>query len=113
MSKGKVYWDGCCNVTYKGVYLDIDLCASGTYQYSPGCMYRRNGDPGDPPEEETEIDTIDIGGVFIAGIDTDILKWLNKEAIKEIEDLCYEAIEDGQLEMESCEPDYDDYDEED
>lgn len=110
MSKGKVYWDGCCNVEYKGIYLDIDLSASGTYQYSPGCMYRSNGDPGDPPEEETEVDSIDIEGIWLDGVD--ISKWLKDEVISDITSLCREAIEDGQVEMESCEPDYDDYDEE-
>ena len=109
MSKGNVYWDGGVHITYKDIELDVDVSATGSYYYSPGTMYRRNGDPGDPPEEETDITSIDIEGVFITGIDVDILKWLNKETIKAIEDLCCEAIEDGQLEMESCEPDYDDY----
>lgn len=118
MSKGNVYWDGSVNITYKGIELDVDVIASGTYYYSPGCMYRRNGDPGDPPEEETDIDKLDVEGVFITGIDVDILKWLNKETIKEIEDLCYEAIEDGQLgNGEGLDPepydDYDDYEPED
>lgn len=108
MSRNNVYWDGSVNITYKNVELDVDVIASGTYYYSPGCMHRRNGDPGDPPEEETDIISIDIEGVYIAGIDVDILKWLNKETIKAIEDLCYEAIEDGQLEMQVDEPDYDD-----
>ena len=111
MSRSAVYWDGSVNITYKNVELDVDVSAQGTYYYSPGCMYRRNGDPGDPPEEETDVTSIDIEGVFITGIDTDIKSWLNAETIKEIEDLCCEAIEDGQLEMETCdEPDYDDDD---
>lgn len=111
MSKSAVYWDGSVNITYKDVELDVDVSAQGTYYYSPGCMYRKNGDPGDPPEEETDITSIDIEGVFITGIDVNILKWLNKETIKEIEALCQEAIEDGQLgNGEGLEPDYDDYD---
>lgn len=110
MSKGTVYWDGSVNITYKDVELDVDVSAQGTYYYSPGCMYRRNGDPGDPPEEETDVISIDIEGVFITGIDVDIKSWLKDEVLKDIEALCQEAIEDGQLEMESCEPDYDDDD---
>lgn len=112
MSKGNVYWDGSVTVTYKDIELDVDVTASGTYYYSPGCMYRRNGDPGDPPEEETDIVSIDIEHIFINSMyeDIDIKSWLNAETIKAIENLCQEAIEDGQLEMESCEPDYDDYD---
>ncbi len=112
MSKSNaVYWDGSVNITYKDVELDVDVSASGTYYYSPGCMYRRNGDPGDPPEEETTVDKLDVEAVYIDG--TNITSWLKDEVIKEIEELCCEAIEDGQLEMETFdEPDYDD-DEED
>lgn len=111
MSRNNVYWDGSVHITYKDTELDVDVSASGTYYYSPGCMYRRNGDPGDPPEEDTEVDTIDIEGIWLDGCN--ILSWLKDEVIKEIEGLCQEVIEDGQLEMESCEPDYDDYEPED
>ena len=97
MSKSAVYWDGGVHISYKDVELDVDVTASGTYYYSPGCMYRSNGDPGDPPEEETDVDTIDVEGVFITGIDTDIKSWLKDEVLKDIEALCQEAIEDGQL----------------
>ena len=113
MSKGNVYWAGNVYITYKDVELNVYVNASGTYYYSPGCMYRRNGDPGDPPEEETEVTSIDIEHIFITGIDddddVDILKWLKPEVIKEIEELCQEAIEEGQLDMQADEPDYDDY----
>lgn len=107
MSKGNVYWDGNAHIIYDGTELDVDLSASGTYQYYPGCAYRSNGDPGDPPEEDTEVDTIDIEGIWLDGVN--ILKWLKDEVISDITSLCREAIEDGQVEMESCEPDYDDY----
>jgi len=116
MSKSAVYWDGSVNITYKDVELDVDVIASGTYYYSPGCMYRRNGDPGDPPEEETDIDKLDVEAVYLD--DINITSWLKPEVIKEIEDLCYEAIEDGQLgNGEGLDPepydDYDDYEPED
>lgn len=108
MSRNNVYWDGSVHITYKDTELDVDVSASGTYYYSPGCMYRRNGDPGDPPEEDTEVTDIEVEFVYLE--DINITAWLKDEVIKEIEELCQEAIEDGQLEMESCEPDYDDYD---
>lgn len=115
MSRSNVYWDGSVNVTYKDIELDVDISAEGTYAYSPGTMYRSNGDPGDPPEEETDIISIDIEHIFINSMyeDIDIKPWLNVETIKAIEDLCQEAIEDGQLEMQIDEPDYDDDDWED
>lgn len=109
MSRNNVYWDGSVHITYKDTELDVDVSAFGAYYYSPGTMYRRNGDPGDPPEAEAEadVDTIDIEAIYIDGVN--ILSWLKDKVIKEIEGLCQDAIEDGQLEMESYEPDYDDY----
>lgn len=45
--------------TYDGKEYCVDVHATAEYYYSPGCMYRRNGDPGDPPEYDFEIIDID------------------------------------------------------
>lgn len=50
--------------TYNGtVTVDDYECtvsAECDYYYSPGCMYKRNGDPGDPPEEDFEVTDVSI-----------------------------------------------------
>ena len=33
----------------------LDIHAEAAYWYTPGTMYRSNGDPGDPPDEELDI----------------------------------------------------------
>lgn len=40
------------------LYANVE--ATADYWYYPGTMYRRNGDPGDPPDEELEIDKLKI-----------------------------------------------------
>jgi len=45
--------------SYNGREYSVDVHARAEYYYSPGCMYRRNGDPGDPPEYDFEITDID------------------------------------------------------
>lgn len=45
--------------TYNGRYYSVDVHATAECSYSPGCMYRRNGDPGDPPEYDFELTDID------------------------------------------------------
>ena len=34
--------------------------ATAYYSYTPGTMYKRNGDPGDPPEEDFEVLDVDL-----------------------------------------------------
>lgn len=38
------------NITYR-----LDVHAEADYCYTSGTMYRNNGDPGDPPDEELDI----------------------------------------------------------
>ena len=45
--------------SYNGREYSVDVHATAEQYYSPGCMYRRNGDPGDPPEYDFEITDID------------------------------------------------------
>ena len=103
MSRSAVLWDGSVHIEYDGVELDCDVRASGTYYYYPGCMYRRNGDPGDPPEEDTTVEKLTVETVYLDG--ADITSWLNQDTLKAITDECMNAIEEGQLGSgESMEP---------
>ena len=90
------YWDGSVRVMYDGVYYDVDVHAMGNEYHDPGCMYLPNGDPGYPPEDDIEVDVIEIEAVF----DGDEEVTLTDELEEALEELCIEAIEDGQLETE-------------
>lgn len=108
MSRNNVYWDGCVSIEYDGVDLDVDVHASGTYYYYPGCMYRKNGDPGDPPEEDITVEKLTVEKVYLD--DEDISSWLNQDTLRAITDECMNAIEEGQLgNGESPEPEPYDY----
>lgn len=41
------------------VYYKIDVYAVADEYHDPGCMYLRNGDPGDPPEDSFELNSVD------------------------------------------------------
>lgn len=53
------------------IRFDIDIC--GKYDYYPGSMYGRNGDPGDPPDESWEPDGGWIENLDKSKIISDIL----------------------------------------
>lgn len=46
------------DITVDGKNYTVDVTARADYYYDAGCMYRRNGDPGDPPESEFEIEEV-------------------------------------------------------
>lgn len=55
------------------------------YDYSPsspGCMYKRNGDPGDPPEAEE----IDINEVYAEGSTVNLLDFLSEATLENLEE---------------------------
>ena len=88
------------NVSWTGSYDDedvtVDFVATGTHYYSPGCMYRRNGDPGDPPEDEYNVDRIDITAAH--NDDGECLSCLTEAQLDRLEDDITVAIEDGEYE---------------
>lgn len=76
---------------------EVEFRAYGTYYYSPGCMYRKNGDPGDPPEEEIDVNKIYIDSlVDVEGKSVS----LTDEKLKELEGDIEEATLDGDFEMQ-------------
>ena len=101
--RNAVVWDGSVHIVYDDVELECDIWASGTSYYYPGCAYNRNGDPGDPPEEDITVEELDVEYVYLEG--TDITSWLNQDTLKAITEECIDAIEDGQLDSgERAEP---------
>lgn len=101
-----VIWCGIVHIVYDDVELDCDVWASGTSYYYPGCAYSRNGDPGDPPEGDITVESLDVSYVYLEG--KDITDWLNQDTLRAIADECRNAIEEGQLgsgERAETEPD--------
>lgn len=80
----------------------LSFDASVTYHKAyAGCMYRSNGDPGDPPEpEEIEFETLTVNG-------DDALFLLDSDLAPDIESAACEAA-DKELEPEPPEPERDD-----
>ena len=72
--------------------------AQGTYYYEPGCMYLRNGDPGYPPEEETDVTYLEIESVTDED-GNDIIGKLTAEDIEKLEAEAQELIYDGKCEL--------------
>lgn len=54
-----VYTNDDLEFEYDAKFYKIDVEAHATYEYDPGCMYMRNGDPGYPPESSFDIDSVD------------------------------------------------------
>ena len=90
-----VVWKGIVRIVYDDVELDCDVLASGTSYYYPGCAYDRYGDPGDPPEGDITVESLDVSYVYLE--DTDITDWLNQYTLIAITKECMSAIEEGQL----------------
>lgn len=107
--RNAVVWDGSVHIVYDDVELDCDVLASGTSYYYPGCAYNRIGDPGDPPEGDITVESLDVEYVYLEG--TDITSWLNQDTLRAITEECMNAIEEGQLGSgERAEPEPDELD---
>ena len=83
-------------------YYGVDLECEGVYTRGrPGCAYKRNGDPGDPPEDESfELYTVKVGGVEIGDMLDQMYVWHYSiqrqdrydDVLTDIETRCLEAI---------------------
>lgn len=105
--RNAVVWDGIVHIVYDDVELDCDIRASGTSYYYPGCAYNRNGDPGDPPEGDITVESLDVEHVYLE--DTDITSWLNQDTLIAIIEECMNEIVEGQLGSgERAEPELED-----
>jgi len=86
-------------ITYHGVELECE----GVYTRGrPGTMYKRSGDPGDPPEDaEFELEAVRVGGVDIGEMLEDMSTMFDYgngkvryyDVISDIADSCINAIE--------------------
>ena len=104
-----VRWNGCRTYTVNGREFECEFKAYGTYYYDAGCMYLRNGDPGNPPEEETEVGDIEFDSIIEYEPNTDadgvdVTNTLDAETVELLEELIAEDCNDGEIEMEYAEP---------
>lgn len=67
--------------------------ARAEYEYIPGCAYRRNGDPGDPPDEIFEIIDVDIKTIKLWN---EKLQDYEEVDSKEYDELIYETCYDNE-----------------
>lgn len=97
-----VTYSGDAQLEVQDKLYDVEFFATAEYTYSPGCMYKRNGDPGDPPEEDFYL------------MDVDAIWRLDGEEVEEtpeMADTLTNYLYDNQEEfLQDAPDDYDDYD---
>lgn len=99
------YENDALDITVDGKNYIVDVKASADYYYDPGCMYRRNGDPGDPPESEFSIEEVEAVWKDEDGNIVPSTEEMNEALRDKLQDL------DGWESEEAPEPDYDYYQE--
>jgi hypothetical protein len=58
-----LYDDDDYTIEVGGFLYRLGVHARADYSYTPGSMYSRNGDPGNPPEESFELTSLECCGV--------------------------------------------------
>ncbi|MBP3622027.1 MAG: hypothetical protein J6J16_09735 [Lachnospiraceae bacterium] len=91
------YYNPDYRIEYKGTEYSVMVSAYGEGWYTPGTMYRSNGDPGDPPDGDWEIKEIDILQIRY-WVEGDVNDWIfvqgSPEEIKELEKALSNIIEE-------------------
>ena len=76
------YYNDDYRVELNGVEYSVEVSAYGEGWYTPGTMYRSNGDPGDPPDDDFNIETIDIIKIKI-WVEGDVDDWVDLQCSPE------------------------------
>lgn len=104
------------NFTIDGNYMipendfEVTFFARGSHYHDNGRMYMPNGDPGYPPEDEINIDYIEITSIKDDS-DEEVLSKYSKEEIDALENVISDKIYSGDYEYNYYEPDYEEPDE--
>ena len=93
------------------LYLDIEgktyrltVHAEADYWYTSGTMYRSNGDPGDPPDEELDLENVDANWYLLDEDGEEEKVDPTEEMLDELYDYLYEMdITDWESEDEDYE----------
>ena len=70
----------------------------GTISYSPGRMYSSNGDPGDPPEYDSELTYFEITSCTMNESEEKLSVIEGSDLYKAIEARLYELLDDVEIE---------------
>lgn len=69
----------------------------GTITFSPGTMYRRNGDPGDPPEYDSELEDIVIDTCTLNDSEENLEVKKDSDLYTSIEARCLELLDEEDI----------------
>lgn len=70
----------------------------GTVYYSPGSMYRSNGDPGDPPEYDSKLEYFEVTSCTMNGSEEELNIIEDSDLYDAIEEKLYELLDDVEIE---------------
>lgn len=82
------------DIDVDGVIYSVDVEATATYSHDDGCMYMRNGDPGYPPEDDFDIDEVNINSVTLIDEEGNVSGITDAELLKKIKDKVRDYLSD-------------------
>lgn len=94
MTESNLSFEDTVEVEADGVGYTCEVVAYATYRYWPGTMYRSNGDPGDPPEDDLEITRLEVNDCWETETGQRLL-FIDKH----IENACEGFLEDMDLDL--------------
>lgn len=97
MTESYLSFEDTIEVNTDDVDYTCEVAARATYKYWPGTMYRSNGDPGDPPEDDLEITRLEVNDCWETETGQRLL-FIDKH----IENACEGFLEDMDLDLWSC-----------
>ena len=73
-------------------------CVEGTATsiHEPGTMYRRNGDPGDPPVDEFDVDSLEVSGIVEIDEDGNEMPVTDEDVRSEVESCVWDDLSDNE-----------------
>lgn len=79
------YYNNKLEWPYEGRDYHINLRAKAKEYHAPGRLYLRNGDPGDPPEDDFELKSVDAVWYLVTdGSEIEVKP--TKEMVSDLED---------------------------
>ncbi len=85
-----VLWGGEFEMKLKDSLVAITFSANGGCRYTNDRMYSANGDPGEPGDEEYEVDNIDFDDVTFFDLETEEELPQRMLTSNEVNDICHE-----------------------
>lgn len=72
----------------------VDVDAKASYYHDDGCMYLRNGDPGYPPEDDFDIEEVNVNSVKYEDEDGNMVEVTDEAILKQVEDKVWDYLSD-------------------